>query len=124
MPRLKKLLLTDSIFEIGAYEVPSKSQNPTIWVKVVHLVPNIHTLAGHAFGAIYLAPTTTLVHKTKYLFLHWIFLFFANIRLEIKLAMWCQSTPSDNKLPNLKLINLLKKFININLLFFNNNFLS
>ena len=25
-----KMLLTDSIFETGAYEVPSKSQNPTI----------------------------------------------------------------------------------------------
>ena len=25
-----KMLLTDSIFETGAYKVPSKSQNPTI----------------------------------------------------------------------------------------------
>ena len=42
MPRLKKLLLTDSIFEIGAYEVPSKSQNPTI---LVHAV-GAHLLCG------------------------------------------------------------------------------
>ena len=48
-------------------------------VKVVHLVPNVQTLAGHAVGTIHLAPTTTLhfdtVLKTKYLFPHWIFIF-------------------------------------------------
>ena len=30
------------------------------WVKVVHLVPIDHTLAGHVVGTIHLAPTTTL----------------------------------------------------------------
>ena len=63
--------LTDGIFENGAYGVPSKSQKPNhyFWVKVVHLVPKIQTLAGHSVGTIRLAPTTTLyfdtVHKTK-----------------------------------------------------------
>ena len=54
---------------------------------MVHLVPNVQTLAGQDIGAIRLAPTTTLhfdtVLKTKYSFRHWIFLFFAKIRLEI-----------------------------------------
>ena len=49
------------------------------WVKVVHLVPNVQTLAGHDVGAIRLAPTTTLhfdtVLKTKYSVPHWIFNF-------------------------------------------------
>ena len=40
--------LTDSIFETGAYEVPSKSQNPTL-LQVVHLVPNFHTLTTDGF---------------------------------------------------------------------------
>ena len=39
------------------------------WVKAVHLVPNVQTLAGHAIGTIGLAPSTTLhfdrVLKTK-----------------------------------------------------------
>jgi hypothetical protein len=47
------------------------------WIKVVYLVPNVQTLAGHAVGTICLAPTTTLhfktVHRTKYSFSHWIF---------------------------------------------------
>ena len=64
--------LTDGIFETGAYRVPSKSQNSTVLVKVVHLVPNVQTLAGYAVGTICMAPTTILnfdtVHKTKYLF--------------------------------------------------------
>ena len=50
------------------------------WVNVVHLVPNVQTLAGHAVGTIQMAPTTTLhfntVLKAKYLFLHWIFFYF------------------------------------------------
>ena len=57
------------------------------WVKAVHLVPNVQTLAGHAIGTIGLAPSTTLHFdtglKTKYSFPHWIFLFFAKIKLEI-----------------------------------------
>ena len=67
------------------YQVNHKTQ--PFWVKVVHLVPNVQTLAGQDIGAIRLAPTTTLhfdtVLKTKYSFRHWIFLFFAKIRLEI-----------------------------------------
>ena len=51
------------------YQVNHKFQ--PFWIKRVHLVPNVHTLAGYAIGAIRLAPTTTLhldtVHKTKYL---------------------------------------------------------
>ena len=47
------------------YQVNHKTQ--LFWVKVVHLVPNVQTLAG----TIHLAPTTTLhfdtVLKTKYL---------------------------------------------------------
>ena len=50
------------------YQVNHK--NKPFWVKVVHLVPNVQTLAGHDVGAIRLAPTTTLHFnqplKTKY----------------------------------------------------------
>ena len=50
------------------------------WVKVVHLVPNFQTLAGHAVGTIQLAPTTTLhfvkvLKPSTYSFPHWIFYF-------------------------------------------------
>ena len=49
-------------------------------VKVVHLVPKVQTLAGHAVGNIGLAPKTTLhfdiVHKTKYSSSHWTFYLF------------------------------------------------
>ena len=59
------------------YQVNHKNQ--PFWVKVIHLVPNVYTLAGHAVGAIHLARITNLyfntVHKTKYLFPHWIFYF-------------------------------------------------
>ena len=59
------------------YQVNHKTQ--PFWVKVVHLVPNVQTLAGHDIGAIRLAPTTTLhfdtVLKTKYSVSHWIFNF-------------------------------------------------
>ena len=59
------------------YQVNHKTQ--PFWVKVVHLVPNVQTLAGHDIGAIRLAPTTTLhfdtVLKTKYSVPHWIFNF-------------------------------------------------
>ena len=55
------------------YQVNHKTQ----WIKVVHLVPNVQTLARQDIGAIRLAPTTTLhfdtVLKTKYSFPHWIF---------------------------------------------------
>ena len=73
------LPLSDGIFKTGAYGVPSKSQNQPFWVKVVHLVPNVQILAGHAVGTIRLAPTTTLhydtVLKTKYLFPQWMIYF-------------------------------------------------
>ena len=75
------------------YQVNHKTQK--FWVKVVHLVPNVHTLAGHAIGTIDLALKATLhfdtIHKTKYLFPHWIF-FLTKIGLEItniKYMMWC-----------------------------------
>ena len=59
------------------YQVNHKTQ--PFWVKVVHLVPNVQTLAGRDVGAICLAPTTTLyfdtVLKTKYSVSHWIFNF-------------------------------------------------
>ena len=49
------------------YQVNHKTQ--LLWVMVVHLVPNVQNLAGHAIGTIRLAPTTTLhintVQKTK-----------------------------------------------------------
>ena len=47
------------------YQVNHKTHQ--FWVKVVHLVPNVQTLAGHSVGAIRLVPTTTLntVHETK-----------------------------------------------------------
>ena len=35
------------------------------WVKVVHLVPNVQTLPGHAVDTIHLAPTTTLRDVNK-----------------------------------------------------------
>ena len=44
------------------YQVNHKTQ--PFWVKVVHLVPNVQTLAGHDVGAIRLAPTTTLHFDT------------------------------------------------------------
>ena len=69
--------LTDGIFETGAYGVPSKSQNPIILGQVVHLAPNVQTLAGHAVGTIRLVPAITFhfntVHKTKHPFSNWIF---------------------------------------------------
>ena len=40
------------------YQVNHKTQ--PFWVKVVHLIPNVQILAGHAVGTIHLAPTTTL----------------------------------------------------------------
>ena len=65
------------------YQVNHKTQ--PFWVKVVHLVTNVQSLAGHDVGAICLAPMTTLhldtVLKTKYSVQYWIF--FAKIRLEI-----------------------------------------
>ena len=66
------------------YQVNHKTQ--PFWVKVVYLVPNVETLAGHAVGTIRLAPTTTLhfdtVHNQVFI-LTLDFLFFAKIRLEI-----------------------------------------
>ena len=44
------------------YQVNHKTQ--LFWVKVVHLVPNVQILAGHAVGTIRLAPTTTLYFDT------------------------------------------------------------
>ena len=67
------------------YQVNHKTQ--PFWVKVVHLVPNVHTVAGHAVGAICLAPTATLhfdtAHITKYLVSHWKLFFLSKISLEI-----------------------------------------
>ena len=68
------MILTDTIFETGAFGVPSKSQNPidlnqvgpasTQWQQ-----PNGHTLTGFASDALCLATMATLsldaVHKTK-----------------------------------------------------------
>ena len=44
------------------YQVNHKTQ--PFWVEVVHLVPNVQILAGHAIGTIHLAPTTTLNFDT------------------------------------------------------------
>ena len=59
-----KLVYTES-------QVNYKTQ--PFWVKFFHLVLKVQTLAGHAVGTIYLAPTTTLhfntVLKTKYQFI-------------------------------------------------------
>ena len=49
--------LTDGIFETGAYDVPSKSQNPSILGQVGP--SSTQRSAGHAAGAICLAPTAT-----------------------------------------------------------------
>ena len=53
---------------------PIKLQNSTASGREFRLVPNGHTLAGFAIGAICLATTATLqllaLHKTKILFLH------------------------------------------------------
>ena len=77
------------------YQANQKTQ--PFWINVFHLVPNVHTLDGHVVGTIRLAPTTTLhfntVHKTKYLFSNWIFLFLDEIRLEIK-NIWCSVSVS------------------------------
>ena len=45
------------------YQVNHKTQS--FWIKVVHLVPNVQTLAGHAVGTIRLAATTTLRDVNK-----------------------------------------------------------
>ena len=70
------LPLTDGIFETGAYGVPLNHNTQQFWFKVVHLVPNIQTLAGHDVGTMHLAPTITVhfdtVLKTKYSVPHWI----------------------------------------------------
>ena len=50
------------------------------WVKVVHLVPNVQTLAEHAVGTIHLAPS--IWHQQVFI-PALDFLFFAKIRLEI-----------------------------------------
>ena len=42
--RVSFMILTDNIFETGAYQVPSKSQNPTVLGQGVRLVFNGHTL--------------------------------------------------------------------------------
>ena len=80
------------------------------WVKRVYLVPNVPAIAGHAVGVVPLAPTTTLhfdtLHKKPsiYSILALYFLFF------------------DTTLPNHKKKYLLRKVINMNLLFLNNTF--
>ena len=64
--------LTDGIFETGAYGV-----------KVVQCSnPSWACRWRHPFGTNNYPPFDT-VHKTKYLFSHWIFSFLAKIRLEI-----------------------------------------
>ena len=66
------------------YEVNHKTQ--LFWVKVVHLVPNVQTLAGHVIGTIGLAPSTTLLQhaiKNQVLITALYFSFYAKIRLEI-----------------------------------------
>ena len=42
------------------YQVNHKTQ--PFWVKVVHLVRNVQTLAGHAIGAICLVPTSFVIY--------------------------------------------------------------
>ena len=58
--------LTDSFFETGAYGVPSKLQNPSVLGQGGPSSANVHTL----FSA---TPHFNTVHKTKFLFSHWIF---------------------------------------------------
>ena len=55
--------------------------------EVVHLVPNIQTLDGHAIGTLHF----DTVLKTKYVFIPVLdFLFFAKIRLKIVITnIWC-----------------------------------
>ena len=65
--------LTASFFEIGAMATPNKSRNP-FWVKGFRLVPNGHTLAGFAIGALHLATMAIVqlraLHKTQNMFLY------------------------------------------------------
>ena len=62
---------------------------------MVHLVPNVQTLAGHAVSSIPLAPTTihTLhfdtVLKTKPLILRWIFFYFLLNSLKMNFGTLC-----------------------------------
>ena len=78
------LILTDGIFETGAYGVPSKSQKLTV---LGQGGPSSTQCSNPSWARHWCQPTTTLhfdiVLKTKYSFRHWIFLFFAKIRLEI-----------------------------------------
>ena len=62
--------LTGGILKLMHTEYQAIHKTQPFYVKVVHLVPNVQTLARHDVGAIRLAPTTTLhfnqTLKTKY----------------------------------------------------------
>ena len=68
--------LTDTIFETGAYGVPSKSQNPTV-LGQGGLPSNQWWHPGFVSGALCLATIGSLkldvAHKTKTCFPHWKF---------------------------------------------------
>ena len=65
-----------------------KHKDQPFWVKWVWLVPNSHTLAGFAFGALQLATMATLhlraLHKIKNLSLEGIFIS-CQLRLKINI---------------------------------------
>ena len=56
-------ILRDGILKLVHTESQVNHKTQPFWI-VVYLVPNIQTLAGHAIGTIYLAPTTAL-HLNK-----------------------------------------------------------
>ena len=79
---LLKLLKQMVFLKLVHTESQVNHKTQPFWIKMVHLVPNVQTLAGHFVGTIHLAPTTALhfhtVHKTAL-----DFLLFAKMRLEI-----------------------------------------
>ena len=81
--------LTDGIFETGACEVPSKSQNPTV---LYQCGPSSTQYSNHSWTFCWrhlFGTNNYTVHKSKYVFIPALdFLFFDKIRLEIT-NIWC-----------------------------------
>ena len=100
------------------YQVNHKTQ--PFGVKVVHLVPNVQTLAGHAVGSICLALTTIL--HFDYVFIPALdFSFFAKIRRQWQLvrtrtmvSKWLKGGAKGQKIKNIKKLvkakNVMKKY--------------
>ena len=70
----KKCIFTQMVFlkQVHTeFQVNHKTQQ--FWVKVVQLVPNVQTVAGHAIRDIHLAPTTIPFILTQYTKPWWLY---------------------------------------------------